>query len=59
MAVAMQEVNKQLAVSEEWLSKHIPVETNMHATIEEWCFQCGPCKVVIKKRIGAIQSVED
>jgi hypothetical protein len=31
---------------------------NTHATTEERCFRCGPCKVVTNKRTGAIQLVE-
>jgi hypothetical protein len=54
----MQQANKQTAVSEQRLGKHVPEETNLHATIEEQCFRCGQCKVVIKKRTAAIQSVE-
>jgi hypothetical protein len=40
-AIAMQYKNKHMAVSEQWLSKHIPLKTNKYATIEEWWFQCG------------------
>jgi hypothetical protein len=32
-AIAMQQANKQMAVSEQWLSKHIPAEMNTRATI--------------------------
>jgi hypothetical protein len=45
-------------VPEQRLGKHVPEETNTHATIEERCFRCVPCKVVIKKRIESIQLVE-
>jgi hypothetical protein len=48
-------------VSRQWISKHVPVSTNMHATIEylsETCFLIVPCKVVIRKTIGVTRSVE-
>jgi hypothetical protein len=57
-AIAMQETNKQTAVSEQRLGKHVPAEMNTHATIKERCFRCGPRKVVLKKRLGAIQLLE-
>jgi hypothetical protein len=57
-AVAMKWTNKQTAVSEQMLGKHVPAESKTHATIEEWCLRCVPCKVFIKKRTGVIQSVE-
>jgi hypothetical protein len=34
----MQLAIKQMAVSEQRHAKHVPAETNVHATIEEWCF---------------------
>jgi hypothetical protein len=46
-----------MAVSEQRLGKHVSALTNTHATIEARCFRCGPCRGVIKKTIGAIQSV--
>jgi hypothetical protein len=47
-----------MAVSEQWLCKHIPVEMNMHTTIEEQCFRCRLSRGAIKKITGAIQSIE-
>jgi hypothetical protein len=57
-AVVMQEANKHKAVSERRLGKHVPTETNTHATIDEVCFRCGPRRIFKKKTIGAIRSVE-
>jgi hypothetical protein len=37
-AIAMQLANKQTAVSQQWHGKHVPAETNTHATIGEQCF---------------------
>jgi hypothetical protein len=49
-------VNKQTTVSEQWLGKHVPVETNMDAIdllLEMGCFLCDPCQGVTKKRSRA------
>jgi hypothetical protein len=54
----MQQANKQTAVSNQRLGKHVPTETNMHTTTEEWCFGCGPRQGAIKKANGAIQPIE-
>jgi hypothetical protein len=43
----MQYANKQTAVSEQRLGKHVPAETNTHATVVERCFRCGPHRGVI------------
>jgi hypothetical protein len=45
-------IDNQMAISEEWLGKHVPTETNIHATIEEQCFQRGPCRDVIGRPVG-------
>jgi hypothetical protein len=42
------------------ISKHVPTATNLNTTIEycwKWCFLIGPCKVVIRKTVGATQLV--
>jgi hypothetical protein len=54
----MQEAKKQTAVFEQRLGKHVPTETNTHATIVERYFRCGPRRGVIKKTTGVIQLVE-
>jgi hypothetical protein len=36
-------------ISEQWLRKHFPAETNTQATIEEWRFRCGPRREIILK----------
>jgi hypothetical protein len=54
-AFAMQQANEQTAVSEQRLGKHVPMERNTHATIEEHRFRCGPRLGVIKKTTGVIQ----
>jgi hypothetical protein len=41
-------------VSGKKFGKHVPVATNMHATTEERCFLCGPCREVITRRAGAM-----
>jgi hypothetical protein len=51
----MQYANKQTAVSEWRLGKHVPAETSTHSTVEERRFRCGPRRGVIKKTIGAVQ----
>jgi hypothetical protein len=58
IAIAMQYENKQMALSEQWLGKHILAKTNMHTTIGEWWFRCGLHQGVIKKTTGEIQLVE-
>jgi uncharacterized CHY-type Zn-finger protein len=45
-------------VSGQQLSKHVSMAKNMHATIEEQCFVCGPCREVITMTVRAIRSVE-
>jgi hypothetical protein len=38
-----------MAISGQLFSKHIPKATDMNATIEQWCFLCGPYQDVISK----------
>jgi hypothetical protein len=45
-------------ISKQWLSKHVPAETNMRTTIEELCFLCGSCQGVILKPIKLTSSVK-
>jgi hypothetical protein len=52
----MQQANKQKAVSEQRLGKHIPAETNPHATIKERYFRCCPRQGVIMKTIKLASS---
>jgi hypothetical protein len=58
----MQQANKQTAVSEQRLGKHVPAETNTHATtdllLEIRCSLCGPLRGLIKKRTGATKPAE-
>jgi hypothetical protein len=51
----MQQSNKQIAVSEQWLGKQVPAETNTHATVEERGFRRGSLRGVIEKTNGANQ----
>jgi hypothetical protein len=44
-------------VSEKRLGKHVPAATNTHATIEERCLLCGPCRYVMTRIVGAMSSV--
>jgi ferredoxin-like protein FixX len=46
-----------MSISVQQLGIQVPAETNMH-TIEKRCFQCGLCRVVIKKITGATSSAE-
>jgi hypothetical protein len=49
------------AVSGQRLGKHVPMATNMHATIalllETGSFLCGPCQDIITGTDGAMSSV--
>jgi hypothetical protein len=38
-----------VAVSGQWLSKHVPMAMDTNATMEEWCFLCDLCRDVISK----------
>jgi hypothetical protein len=48
-----------LPVSRQWTGKHVLAAKNTHTTIVTVgnCFLRGPCKVIIKKTIGATQLV--
>jgi hypothetical protein len=41
----------QPAVSGQQLRKHVPEEANLHATIEERCFLCGPCREIMTRTL--------
>jgi hypothetical protein len=41
-------------VSGQQLGKHFPTAKNTQATIEKRCFQCGLCREVITRTVGAI-----
>jgi hypothetical protein len=45
-------------VSKQWLSKHVPVETNTSATIEEQCFLLGPPQGYIVRTPGQLSAVQ-
>jgi uncharacterized CHY-type Zn-finger protein len=42
-------------ISGQQLSKHIPAATNLHATIEERCFLCGPCQEVVTRTENSVE----
>jgi hypothetical protein len=62
-AVPMQRLRdrrKTTAVSRQQIGKHVPAATNTHATMEslmETVFSTRSCKGVIRKKIGATQSI--
>jgi hypothetical protein len=37
--------------------KHVPAAKNTHATIEERCSLCGPCREVITRTAGAMSQL--
>jgi hypothetical protein len=48
-------------VSGQQLCKHVRTTKYMNATIEERCFQCGPCRDIICKRqcYSLVSSVQE
>jgi hypothetical protein len=50
-------VVRAAAVSGQRLGKHVPMEMDTNATIEEQCFLCGPCQDDITRPFGVICSV--
>jgi hypothetical protein len=45
-------------ISGQWLNKHVPTATVMHAMGEMGCCLRGPCRGVIKKKTGATRLVD-
>jgi hypothetical protein len=45
------------AASGQELGKHVPAAKNTHATIEELCFLCGPCREVITRTASAMSQL--
>jgi hypothetical protein len=58
-AVAMQRPRDKVNKQRSFLGNgSVPAATNTHARIEERCFLCGPCREVITRTVGAMNSVE-
>jgi hypothetical protein len=47
-----------MTVSEQRLGKHVPAETNMHETIEEWCLRYDLRRGVYKEENWGNQAVD-
>jgi hypothetical protein len=59
-AVDMQQANKQAAISEQRLGKHVPAETNTHAAVDlcwKWVFSMWTAQMSYKENWGKL-SVE-
>jgi hypothetical protein len=55
----MTEIRQTVTVSRQRLGKHVPMATNTHAITEEECFLHGPCRDVITRTVGAMNSAGD